>query len=130
MKLKLWFTKPNRSVIDGSCGYRQASLSDKDYLVRTQSFMLWGGDVACWKCGNSTPRGSTCSNCSAENCKIPSSFEGETANLFITGGVDILAVSQIREDRLKGHWIFREKADIDLYRRTVRCTINYILQHS
>lgn len=109
MKFKQWFTRPNHLATDGSRRYRQVSLSDKDYLVRTQSFMWWGGDVACWRCGNSTPRGSTCSNCSAENCKIPSSFEGDIANFLITGGLNILAASQMMEDRLKAHWIFPEK---------------------
>src|SRR6266496_937648 len=50
---------------------KTAQSSDKGNLLRMRLNMWWGGDVAWWKCGNCTARGSVCSNCSAENCKFP-----------------------------------------------------------
>src|SRR5277367_14040 len=49
---------------------------------------VWGGDVACWRCGNSTKRGSQCEACQAENCMFLLYTTDRTNPLdriFITG---------------------------------------------
>ena len=48
--------------------YREFDPIDQSRLRTWHWSTVWGGDVACWRCGNSTQRGSQCQACEAENC--------------------------------------------------------------
>jgi hypothetical protein len=48
--------------------YRELDPVDQNQRRTWYWSTVWGGDVACWRCGNSTQRGSQCQACEAENC--------------------------------------------------------------
>ena len=45
---------------------------------------MWGGDVACWRCGNSTHTGAKCPACDADNCILSRELRALISRICVT----------------------------------------------